>query len=165
MEGVTIRRDAPISLHPFTDFFQGFEKLGAVIGIFGPRTQETLRDLKVEFFSSRWGYMAVNDKDGHILVSAHYLKEGDERDIYLDVVHELVHVRQWQEGKELFPEGIGYHDRPTEIEAYRVAVEEGRRIGLTETELGEYLRVPWMDNEGHTKLLAHLGLEIPPGAP
>jgi hypothetical protein len=93
MEGVTIRRDAPISLHPFTDFFQGFEKLDAVIGIFGPRTLETLRNLKVEFFSSRWGYMAVNDKDGHILVSAHYLQEGDERDIYLDVVHELVHVR------------------------------------------------------------------------
>lgn len=160
MEGVTIRRDAPIALHPFTDFFGGFDQVGAVVGIFGPKTKETLAGLRVEFFSSRWGYMAVNDKDGHILVSAHYLKEGDERDIYLDVVHELVHVRQWQEGKDLFPEGIGYHDRPTEIEAYQVAVDEARRIGLTEAEIREYLRVPWMDDEAHAKLLAHLGVEV-----
>ncbi|MFQ6012704.1 MAG: hypothetical protein ACE5LS_03560 [Thermoplasmata archaeon] len=165
MEGVKIRRDAPISLYPFLEFFQGFERVGVVVDIFGTRTRETLENLKVEFFSSRWGYMAVNDKDGHLLVSAHYLMEGDEKDIYLDIVHELVHVRQWQEGEELFPEGVGYHDRPTEVEAYRVAVEEARRIGLSEAEIREYLRVPWMDEEAHGKLLANLGIEIPAETP
>lgn len=161
MEGVTIRRDAPTHLYPFQEFFRGFESVDAVMDLFGAKTEETLKGLEVEFFSSRWGYMAVSDRDGHLLVSAHYLKEGDERDIYLDVVHELVHVRQWREGKELFPEGVSYQDRPTEIEAYRIAVDEARRIGLTEAEIREYLRVPWMDEDGHAQLLANLGLAVP----
>src|SRR5207302_7699135 len=50
----------------------------------------------------------VSDEDGHLVVSTHYLRTGNRRDIYLDVVHELVHVRQFREGKQLFPEGFNY---------------------------------------------------------
>lgn len=158
MQGVTIRRDAPVSLHPFTDFFQGFERVEVVRRVFGEDTERVLSDLQVEFYSSKWGYMGVSDIDGHLIVSTHYLKHGEEREVYLDVVHELVHVKQFREGKELFPQGVEYADRPTEIEAYAVAIEEARRIGLTEEQIREYLRVPWMDDEDHTRLLSHLGV-------
>ncbi len=161
MLGVSIQREAPIELHRFTDYFQGFEDVDAVRAQFGEETERVLTDLKVEFYSSRWGYMGVSDQDGHILVSAHYLRRGEERELYLDVIHELVHVRQFREGKEFFPDGVDYPDLETEIEAYRVAVEEARRIGMTEEEILEYLKVPWMDEEEYGRLVANIGMEAP----
>jgi hypothetical protein len=161
---VTIRRDAPIKLHKFTDFFKGFEEVEVVRRLFGDRTAEVLGDLKVEFYSSRWGYMGVSEEDGHILVSAYYLRNGDERELYLDIIHELVHVKQYLEGREFFPEGIDYPDLPTEIEAYRAAVEEARRIGMTEEEILEYLRVPWMDEKEYARLLRNLGIQVHKGS-
>src|SRR5207247_8230558 len=129
----------------FLDQFEGFEDLPAVRAIFGSKTKTALRSLRVEFFSSKWGYMGVSDEDGHLVVSTHYLRTGKRRDIYLDVIHELVHVRQFREGKELFPEGFNYPDAPTEIEAYKVCIAEGRRLGMTDRDLFKYLKVEWMD--------------------
>ncbi len=164
MEGVTIRRDAPIKLHRFTDYFRGFERVKSVRDHFGDETEEVLRNLRVEFFSSRFGFMGVSEDDGHLMVSTHYLKHGEEREIYLDIIHELVHVKQFREGRKFFPEGIEYQDLPTEIEAYIIAVAEARRIGLTEDEILEYLRVPWMDDEAYAKLLQNIGLKVDPGS-
>jgi hypothetical protein len=145
----------------FTDHFKGFEDVDAVRGIFGPQTKAVLRSLKVEFFSSKWGYMGVSDEDGHLVVSTHYLRTGNRRDIYLDVVHELVHVRQFREGKQLFPKGFNYPDAPTEIEAYRVCIAEGRRLGMTERELFQYLKVEWMDETELRKLARNVGVKAP----
>ena len=145
----------------FLDHFKGFEDVDAVRGIFGPRTKAVLRALKVEFFSSKWGYMGVSDEDGHLVVSTHYLRTGNRRDIYLDVVHELVHVRQFREGKELFPEGFNYPDAPTEIEAYKVCIAEGRRLGMTDRDLFRYLQVEWMDESDLRKLARNVGVKAP----
>ncbi len=158
MEGVTIRRDAPIMLHSFTDYFQGFEDVKAVRDHFGDDTEDVLKELRVEFFTSRFGFMGVSEEDGHLMVSTHYLKNGEEREIYLDIIHELVHVKQFREGEKFFPEGIEYPDLPTEIEAYKVAVAEAERIGMAEEEILEYLRVPWMDDEAYARLLTNIGL-------
>ena len=38
--------------------------------IFGNETEKVLSELKVEFFSARFGYMGVSDEDGHLVVSA-----------------------------------------------------------------------------------------------
>lgn len=160
-EGVRLPRKVPVRFHRFTDYFQGFENVEAVRRTFGPRTKQILRSVKVEFFSSRWGYMGVSDKDGHILVSAHYLEKGNPRDIYLDVIHELVHVKQHRDGRPLFHNRWQYHDRPTEVEAYRVAVEEGRRIGMTERQLLRYLKVPWLDDGEWRQLARNVGLTPP----
>jgi hypothetical protein len=162
LPAVQIPRIVRLQYHPFLDYFKGFEKVEAVRGIFGPQTNAMLRRLKVEFFSSKWGYMGVSDEDGHLVVSAHYLRTGNRRDIYLDVVHELVHVRQFKEGKELFPEGFNYPDAPTEIEAYRVCIAEGRRLGMTDRELFQYLKVEWMDDKDLRKLAANVGVKAPP---
>ena len=104
--------------------------------------------------------MGVSDHDGHIVASQSYLNDGEEWCIYLDVVHELVHVRQFKEGKELFDSRYGYVDRPTEIEAYRIGTEEARRIGLTEKEIFLYLEVPWISEEEHQRLAKACQIEI-----
>lgn len=158
---VRIPRKVPIHYERFTDRFHGFEEVGAVQAIFGPRTRQVLRSLRVEYFSVPWGYMGVSDADGHLIVSTHYLKTGKPRDIYLDVVHELVHVRQFGEGKPLFPDGIGYADTPTEIEAYKHCLAEGRRLGMTERELFDYLKVEWMNEKEIRRLARNVGVKAP----
>ncbi len=159
---VRIPRNVPIHYEHFTDRFHGFDEVAAVREIFGNRTRAVLRALRVEYFSVPWGYMGVSDQDGHLIISTHYLKKGKPRDIYLDVVHELVHVRQFGEGKVLFPDGIGYADTPTEIEAYKHCLTEGRRLGMTDRDLFEYLRVEWMTEKELRKLARNVGVKAPP---
>jgi hypothetical protein len=148
---VKITRDVPVTTYPFTDYFKGFEKIETVRKIFGDKTESVLRTLRVEFAGMR-SYMGVSNIDGHILMSTRYLKDGDMIDIYLDIVHELVHVRQFMEGKELFDDNFSYAERPTEIEAYRYAVEEARNLGLSEERICEYLKTEWMTDEAFKKL-------------
>jgi hypothetical protein len=148
---VKITRDVPVTTYMFTDYFKGFDKIDAVRKIFGDKTESVLRELRVEFAGMR-SYMGVSNVDGHILMSARYLKDGDIIDIYLDIIHELVHVRQFMEGKELFDDHFSYAERPTEIEAYRYAVEEARNLGLSEERICEYLRTEWMTDDEFNKL-------------
>jgi hypothetical protein len=152
-------------LHDFTDFFKGFDGIPAVRSIFGDGTENVLRNLKVEFFSSKFGYMGVSDEDGHLIVSAFYLREGETISKYLDVIHELVHVRQFMEGKPLFDENYEYHNRPTELEAYKLAIAEGRRLGMSDKELFDYLKVDWMSDEEVRKLAKNLGVKGPTKRP
>ena len=136
----------------FTNCFRDFENVGAVKEIFGEKTAEVLRDLKVDF---TWlnGYMYVDSSTGHLVVSARYLSRGDKIDIYLDLIHELYHVKQFMEGKELFDPQYSYVERPTEIEAYHHTVQEARRMGLSDERICEYLKTEWMSDRD-LKLLA-----------
>ena len=99
--------------------------------------------------------MWVNDMNGHIMISSKYLNTGSKIDVYLDIIHELVHVRQFMEGKELFDSNYDYVERPTEIEAYRYAVEEARNLGLDDKRICEYLKTEWM-NQDDLKRLAKI---------
>ncbi len=150
---VTITRDAEPTLFPFTDYFKGFEKLDAVRKIFGGEAEKVLAELKVEFFSSRWGYMSTSDVDGHLIISSHHLKKGKFEVVYLDVIHELFHVKQFMDGRVLFDSRYHYVDSPIEIEAYKATVDEALRIGLPREEIKEYLKVDWID-EGELETLA-----------
>jgi hypothetical protein len=135
--------------YPFTDSFEGFEKLDVVKQIFGSKAQEVLRHLRVEFIGMRrrGGYMGVSEVDGHLVVSCNYLNTGDIIDIYLDVIHELVHVKQFMDGKELFDDNYSYVERPTEIEAYEIAVKEARNLGLSDKRICDYLKTEWMSDD------------------
>jgi hypothetical protein len=156
---VTFKRKATITLHPFTDYFQGFEALDAVQQLFGERTELVLRTLKVGF-SGRRGYMGVSDRDGHLTVSAEYLRNGDTVDIYLDIIHELTHVKQFLEGQELFDSHYRYVERPTEIEAFRNAITEARRLGLNEQRIRHYLRTEWMTDDDFARLTNTLNVPV-----
>ena len=147
----------------FADYFKGFDKVEAVRGIFGVKTDEVLRNLKVEFMGL-FGYMGVDNSDGHLLVNVRYLKEGDKTDVYLDVIHELCHVKQYMDGKELFDGRYEYVDRPTEVEAYRYTVKEARRLGLGDERILQYLKTEWMSDEDLKRLAGHVGIELKDGA-
>jgi hypothetical protein len=146
------------SKHRLSDFFKGLENVEAVRQIFGERTEQVLRDLTVEL---TWigGYMWVNASDGHLMIDSRYLSKGDRVDIYLDIIHELVHVRQLMEGKELFDVGYSYVERPTEVEAYRYAVNEAKRLGLSNKRICEYLKTEWMSDDDVKRLAKTLNIE------
>lgn len=156
--GVEIRRNAEVKLFPFMGYFVGFEKVAAVRSLFGAKTVQVLRNLKVEFFSLRFGYMSVSDEDGHILISTNHLKNADLKVVYLDIVHELFHVKQFMEGKNLFQSEFEYVDSPIEVPAYQFTVEEAKRIGMSMTEIVEYLKVEWVTEEQHARLVKTLAL-------
>jgi hypothetical protein len=141
----------------FADYFKDFDKVDAVRGIFGERTEEVLHNLKVEL---TWfgGYMFVNSSNGHLVINARYLNSGDKVDIYLDLVHELCHIKQFMEGKELFDSHYDYVDRPTEVEAYRYTVQEARRIGLSDERICQYLKTEWMSDKDLKRLAKALNV-------
>ena len=157
---VTIIRSVSGDPCLFPDLFQGFEKVDAVKRIFGARTNQTLKSVRI-LFSTRKGYLRVDNDTGDIIISSPYLKTAAERDFYLDLIHELVHVKQFKQGKDLFDKKYSYVDRPTEIEAYSVAVEEARRIGMTEGEIVDYLKVEWVNDEDFKRLLRAVGVSTP----
>ena len=154
---VVIRRDLPLGTYPFEEVFGQFDRVDAVKVTFGAKTREVLSSIKV-IIASRRGYMHVDGETGDLFVCRSYLESADERYLYLDVIHELVHIRQFREGKELFDENYDYVDRPTEIEAYHAAIEEAGRIGLRGSELVDYLKVDWVSDEDFIRFLKTLGV-------
>lgn len=143
----------------FLEYFKNFDKVEAVKGIFGEKTTEVLSHLTVEL-SWIFGYMYVDGSDGHLVISKNYLNNGDKTDIYLDLIHELCHVKQYMEGKELFDPRYDYVERPTEIEAYQYCVREARRIGLSEERIGCYLKTEWMSEDDLKKLEKSVNLQV-----
>lgn len=145
------------STYMFLDCFKGFDKVAAVRRIFGEKTTEILGKLKVDFtlFS---GYMYVDTSNGHLVVSSRYLKTGDKIDIYLDLIHELCHVKQFLNGRDLFDQRYRYVERPTEIEAYCYTVQEARRLGLSNKRICEYLKTEWISKREFNFLIKALNV-------
>jgi len=154
-----LRRLIPlgISTGKFTEYFKGFENVEAVKGIFGEETGAVLGTLKVEFMGFG-GYMGVDDATGNLIVNPRYLNNGDKVDIYLDIIHELCHIKQFMEGKELFDSRHAYVDRPTEIEAYRYTVQEAKRLGLSDERICSYLKTEWISDSDLKRLTKTLGV-------
>ena len=102
--------------------------------------------------------MGVDNTDGHLMVNARYLNSGNKVDIYLDVIHELYHVKQFMEGRELFDSRYDYIERPTEVEAYRYTVQEARRLGLSDERICQYLKTEWMSDSDLKRLAKALNV-------
>jgi hypothetical protein len=98
------------------------------------------------------GYCYVDVLVPAVTVSEHYYLNGNDLDLYLDLAHELTHLRQNLEGENIWEHSIPYVDRPTEIEAYAVAIEEGRRLGMTDADIMTHLSNPWMSKEEIARL-------------
>ena len=156
---IHIQRSVPIKLYPLTTFFKGLENVQALRDIFGKDTERVLNDMRVEFYSARWGYMGINDKDGHILISAHHMRHSPRQTLYLDILHELYHIKQHMNGKKLFLDEFDYFDSPIEIEAYEFTIKEAKRIGMSDKQIAKYLEVPWADKKQLSKFVKRLGLK------
>jgi len=96
--------------------------------------------------------MFVDNDDGSITIGLMHLRHAPDVILYLDIIHELCHVKQHQEGRNLYDRDKSYVDRETEIEAYRITVQEARRIGLDDEAITNYLRVSWITPEEHRRL-------------
>jgi hypothetical protein len=68
------------------------------------------------------------------------------------------------EGKKLFDDHFSYVDRPTEVEAYAAAVEEARRLGLSDERILRYLKTEWMSEKELQKLAKTLNVRYVAGA-
>jgi hypothetical protein len=106
----------------------------------------------------------VDNDDGTITISLRHLRSASDEILYLDIVHELCHVRQHLQGRDLYDRSRAYVDRDTEIEAYEVTVREARRIGLSEEAIANYLRVSWITPEEHRRLAARMGVTARTGS-
>jgi N-acetylglutamate synthase-like GNAT family acetyltransferase len=157
--GVMMDRGAAAgTTKPFVEVFSGFEAIEAVRRLFGPDTDAVISKLKISLDSPR-GYLRVDGETGDIIINPEYLKSGHERHLYLDVIHELTHVKQFREGKELYDRRYAYFERPTEIEAYQAAVDEARRIGMDKEEIIEYLRVEWVTEEEFLRFVSMMRID------
>jgi len=100
--------------------------------------------------------MFVDNDNGSITIGLAHLHDSSDEILYLDIIHELCHVKQHLLGRELYDRSKAYVDRETEIEAYQVTVQEARRIGMNDHAILNYLRVSWITPEEHKRLARRL---------
>ena len=104
--------------------------------------------------------MHVTNNDASIVVGRDHLKNSEKNILYLDIIHELVHVKQQRQGLDLYDESYVYVDRPTEIEAYKITVEEAKNLGMNDHEIFDYLYVEWISSIEHKRLASRVGIQI-----
>jgi hypothetical protein len=163
MSGFKVNRDRPLGRYKLREVFSGLEEavsLQRCIGNSG--LLDRILDETYVTLSPEDGYMYVNDEDGSLVVGADYLRTATPNYLYLDIIHELVHVKQYLQGKDLFDRSHSYVDRATEIEAYHCSVEEARRIGMDDDAISEYVYVEWISRKEHVRLLKVLGVRPAP---
>lgn len=107
------------------------------------------------------GYPRVDDHTGHILCPDAYIGAHEPLIVYLDIIHELVHVRQVLQGKRVYHFPQPYVEWPTEIEAYRVTYDEAKRLGVPDEWFWRYLAVPWVDDSEIARLGRAIGMPVP----
>lgn len=158
--GFEIDRKARVGKHALTAVFRGIDDSLSLRNLYprvanrrkfldGSRLQVSPQDM----------YCYIDDEDdGIVVIGRNHLQKSEERVLYLDILHELVHVKQFREGRELFDRRYHYVDRPTELEAYALGVQEARRLGMTDAEIFDYLTVPWVSDADMERLAARLGV-------
>jgi hypothetical protein len=159
VEGFSLERNLPVGTYPLTKAIHGLDNSPPIREMYPSQAQRKLVLMKTMVtIVAGPGYMRI-DSDATILIAQEHLRSSDERVVYLDFIHELVHLKQAKEGRILYGGNTRYVDKDTEIEAYKVGVDEGRRIDMSEAELQDYLEVPWITEDEHKRLLNRLGVE------
>lgn len=105
----------------------------------------------------RWKPVVSPDRDC-IVVGRGHLRTSPKMTLYMDIYHELTHVRQRRDGANLWEPGVSYVKRWTELEAYRIVIEDARARGASDEFLRDYLQVEWISAREHQQLLRELGV-------
>ena len=156
-----VNRRVAAGTHPLTKVFPGIDEDAGFRKLFannGMRTR-VLQTCHIEAVPEDM-YMYINDDKGHIVAGLDYLRTAEEWVLYLDVMHELVHIKQWIAKQPLWDRRYAYVDRPTEVQAYRFAVGLARKIGIPDRDITDYLRVEWVSRKEHERLCRRLGLDV-----
>jgi len=159
VRGFRVTRQVSIGEHRLSDVFMGLENSSTLLRVFGAKADilQISRHLKLKVEGFDWGLWLDRDT-GTVCISRRYLQSARLNFLYLDVVHVLVHVKQFFEGRELYDQAFEYVDRPTELEAYRYTIQEARRMGMDEDEILRYLRVDSVDDSELGKLMEKIGV-------
>ncbi len=154
-----VRRSAAVGEHKLSEVFAGLESSSALLRVFGSKSQmsKTMRHLKLRVERGDSGLWLDRDT-GTICIGSKHLTTAKSDFLYLDVIHVLVHVKQFLEGKDLYDQAFEYVDRPTELEAYRTTVAEAKRVGMEEGEILRYLRMDAADDSELGKLMERIGV-------
>jgi hypothetical protein len=147
--------------HKLGDVFTGLENSHTLTTVFGNKVgmSKILRHLKLRVEETDWGLWLDRDT-GTICIGRKHLASARTAFLYLDVIHVLVHVKQFLEGRELYDQAFEYVERPTELEAYRYTIAEARRIGMREDEILRYLRMDAVDDSEFGKLMEKIGVKV-----
>jgi hypothetical protein len=107
------------------------------------------------------GFRMVESREDEIVVARGYLANGPSMDLYLDVIHEFLHILQRRQGRALWLGlKVPYVDRPTEVEAYSFSIAEARRLGVPDSYLRKYLEVTWVSKSEYRRLLRNVGVSV-----
>ena len=156
---IKINRNITPGDYLLAEIFDGLQEVDILTKVF--KTKEELEDvfLKTKVIVEESDhYMYVKNDDASIVIGFKHLTNSELKILYLDIVHELVHVMQQRQGLDLYDKSYAYVDRPTEIEAYAIAVMEAKNLGMDDEEIFEYLHVEWITPEEHKRLATHVGL-------
>jgi len=159
MNAIKINRTLQDGTYYLEDIFEGLKEAEVLLQVF--ETTKELDDVfsKTKVMVDEHGhYMRVTNDDATIIIGTGHLKNSDKVILYLDIVHELVHVKQQRQGLDLYNKSYSYVDRPTEIEAYAVAAKEAKRLGMSDGEIFDYLHVEWITPDEHKRLATNIGL-------
>jgi hypothetical protein len=158
---IRINRETTCGRYKISDIFPDIGQNPILRELF--KTPSELKDVMIGtavILTDRPRYMKVDNADGSILINPRHLMHSDAVVLYLDIIHELVHVKQHRQGLDLYDRSKAYVDRETEIDAYALTVKEARRLGLTDNQILDYLRVEWITPEEHLRLARRLNLDV-----
>ena len=161
MNQIKVNRDLQDGHYSLEDIFENLKSVEILLKVF--KSKDDLDDVferTVVIVDGSSHYMHVKNEDASIVVGKDHLKNSEKKILYLDIIHELVHVKQQRQGLDLYDSSYAYVDRPTEIEAYEIAVEEARRLGMKDDEIFEYLHVEWISTDEHRRLASRVGVQI-----
>jgi hypothetical protein len=175
-KGFRVRRDLPVGRHPLLAAFPGLDRLPLAPRLEpdSAKRERLFEDTCIEVVDEdMWMYVApwdlppgakgrwrpvVSPGSDCIVVGASHLRESSELMLFMDIYHELAHVRQRHGGANLWEPGVSYVKRWTEVEAYRLVVDAAREYGVSDSFLREYLKVEWISASEHRELLHELGV-------
>jgi|SRR5579885_590787 Fe-S cluster assembly scaffold protein SufB len=154
-----INRKATSGIYSLSEIFPGLKQEEVILQIFETKANvdDVFEKTRV-IIDENSKYMHVDNNDASIVIGKSHLQESEKIILYLDIVHELVHVKQQHDGLDLYNKAYSYVDRPTEIEAYEVAVQEAKKLGMQDKEIFDYLSVDWITDEEHQRLASRVGV-------
>ena len=161
MNQIKVNRDLQDGHYRLEDIFENLKSVEILLKVF--KSKENLDDVfekTVVIVDGSSHYMHVKNEDASIVVGKDHLKNSEKKILYLDIIHELVHVKQQRQGIDLYDSSYHYVDRPTEVEAYEIAVEEARKLGMNDSEIFDYLHVEWISPDEHKRLASRVGIKI-----
>jgi hypothetical protein len=155
----SINRELEPGQYHLEDFFADIRSCGVLHDIFADAEEIELVMMRTRIFVvNQPKEIFVDNEDGSITIGLDYLRRASDEFLYLDIIHELCHVKQHLEGRNLYDREKSYVDRETEIEAYLVTVEEARRIGMSDEVIRNYLLVSWITPEEHQRLVRRMDI-------